>query len=389
MLLTKEEERMLNGEYGYGNELAMEIILKLGEYYKAKNTISIKNAQISGISYKNLGEYGIDLLKKFKDTKVKVPSFLNPIGFDLDDPLFFTSDRNFIEGQTEILNLFRSIGANLSLTCTPYYLIEPKIKEHIAWAESSAIVYANSVLGARTNRESGVSALAAAITGRAANYGLHLDNGRKATIKIEFDFKLNFFDYAMVGLYLGSKIKNGIPYFKGLDNKNDALKSLGAALNSSGSIPMFHAEGITPEYRAADPDNVDVITLSKAELEEFRRSINSDLDPDVVMIGCPHLSGEEIKNIAIFLRNRKIKTGKDLILFTSRKVKNEFIDLVNEIMKSGAKVFTDTCMVVSPIQEKFAVVGLNSGKAAYYVGKEKKIFFSDMRSLMEMVTDEN
>lgn len=389
MEITKEEERMLDGEFGEGTKIAMELILKLGEYYGAKNTVKIGSVQISGISYKNLGEYGIDLLERFRDSSVKVPSYLNPIGFDLDEPEFFTNDSSFIKGQLKILDIFKSIGAHLSLTCTPYYILNPKMGEHIAWAESSAIVYANSVLGARTNRESGISALAAALTGRAANYGLHRDEGRRATIIVDFDFNLNFFDHAIAGLFLGSKIGKGIPYFKGISNNLDALKALGAALNSSGSIPMFHAENITPEFKDAVSVDLERITISRKDLENFRLSLSADIDPDVVMIGCPHLSTEELKNIAFFIKKRKVRQGKSLILFTSRKVKEEAINYIVEIEKSGARVFTDTCMVVSPLQEKYSVVGLNSGKATYYVGKERKVFFTDMVTLMELVTDEN
>lgn len=389
MEITKEEERMLDGEFGEGTKIAMELILKLGEYYGAKNTVKIGSVQISGISYKNLGEYGIDLLERFRGSSVKVPSYLNPIGFDLDEPEFFTNDSSFIKGQLKILEIFKSIGAHLSLTCTPYYILNPKMGEHIAWAESSAIVYANSVLGARTNRESGISALAAALTGRAANYGLHQDEGRRATIIVDFDFNLNFFDHAIAGLFLGSKIGKGIPYFKGISNNLDALKALGAALNSSGSIPMFHAENITPEFKDAVSVDLEKITISRKDLENFRLSLSTDIDPDVVMIGCPHLSTEELKNIAFFLKKRKVRQGKSLILFTSRKVKEEAINYIVEIERSGARVFTDTCMVVSPLQEKYSVVGLNSGKATYYVGKERKVFFTDMVTLMELVTDEN
>ncbi|MGC8564799.1 MAG: aconitase X catalytic domain-containing protein [Thermoplasmata archaeon] len=389
MDISKEEEIMLNGDLGEGTRMAMEIILKLGEYYGAKNTVKIENVQISGISYKNLGDYGIDLLKKFKDSKIKVPSYLNPISFDPDYIEFFTNNNEFIKGQMEILDIFKSLGAHLSLTCTPYYLFEPKLNDHIAWAESSAIVYANSVLGARTNRESGISALAAALTGRAANYGLHLDKGRRATVQVDFDFNPGFFDYAVIGLFLGSMIKNGIPYFRNLENNKDALKSLGAALNASGSIPMFHAENITPEYKDAIQEKIEKLIISKDEINNFRLSITANMDPDVVMIGCPHLSHEELKNISAFIKKRKVKNGRDLIFFTSRKVREESMDYVNIIKNSGAKIFTDTCMVVSPLQERYSVVGLNSGKATYYVGKERKVFFSDMVTLMEMVTDEN
>ncbi|MEM3220405.1 MAG: aconitase X, partial [Thermoplasmata archaeon] len=160
MFLTKEEEKMLNGEMGEAKRKAMEIIVKLGDFFGAENTIDVENVHISGISYKNLGDPGLDFLKKFKNEKVKVKTTLNPIGFDLDFPDFFTNDSNFIKKQIEIINIFHSMGANNTLTCTPYYIENIWEKEHLAWAESSAIVYANSIIGARTNRESGISALA-------------------------------------------------------------------------------------------------------------------------------------------------------------------------------------------------------------------------------------
>ena len=388
MFLTKEEEKMLNGEMGEAKRKAMEIIVKLGDFFGAENTIDVENVHISGISYKNLGDPGLDFLKKFKNEKVKLNTTLNPIGFDLDFPDFFTNDSNFIKKQIEIINIFHSMGANNTLTCTPYYIENIWEKEHLAWAESSAIVYANSIIGARTNRESGISALASSITGKSANYGLHLDEGRKSTHTIFVDFSPSFFDYSLIGFLIGKTIKNGIPYIIGLKNDLDALKSLGASMNSTGSIPMFHAENITPEWKYAGKGD-EKIRIDKKDIDDIRMKISVDIEPDAVLIGCPHLSEGEISAIAAYLKKRFVKKNKNLLLFTSKFVKEKMQDEIKIIEKSGAKVFSDTCMVVSPISHSFNTIGLSSGKATYYLGKEKlKIFYSDIQTLLEMITYE-
>lgn len=389
MYLEKDEERMLNGEMGEAKAKAMEIIVKLGDFYGAERTIKIENAHISGISYKNIGDPGIDFLKKFSMEKVMVKTTINPIGFDMDFPEFFSGNREFITKQLEIVRIFDGMGVSPSLTCTPYYLSEIKKNEHLAWAESSAIVYANSIIGAMTNRESGISSLASAITGRAALYGLHTQEGRKATHTVKLDFKPEFFDYSLIGLFLGINIGKGIPYISGLELLPDALKSMGAAMNSTGSIPMFHAEGITPEWKASGPGD-EIISIGKKDLQEMREKFSVDDEPDAVMIGCPHLSEGEIVAISDYMKKRRVKKEKSLLLFTSRQVKVRRAEFVSYIESKGARVFSDTCMVVSPLTSGYRTVGLSSGKAAYYVGKEKiGVFFSDIRTLLEMVTYED
>jgi hypothetical protein len=389
MYLDNEEERILNGEEGEAKKIAMEIILRLGDFYGAEKTVKINNAHISGISYKNIGDAGIDFLEKFVNEKVAVKTTINPIGFDLDFPEFFTDDDDFLKKQMKIVDIFHRIGVIPSLTCTPYYIVDIKSGEHISWAESSAIVYANSIIGARTNRESGISALASAIIGRSAYYGLHTDEGRKATHKVILDFSPEFFDYAVLGLFIGLNIRNGIPYIVGLKNDLDALKSLGASMNSTGSIPMFHAEGITPEWKIAD-NAEEIIHVDKDDLRATKEKFSVDIEPESVMIGCPHLSEGELYAIEAYLRNRKLREGKNLFLFTSRHLKNKLMNVVSKIEKSGAKVFSDTCMVVSPISNRYKILGLSSGKATYYIGREKiKVFFSDMETVLGMVTYES
>ncbi len=385
MYLDKEEERMISGEMGEGLKIAMEIILKLGEFYGAERTIKITSSQISGVSYRNIGDAGIDLLRKFRDSKVSVKTYLNPIAFDLNYPHDFTEDENFISKQMEIVRIFNDLGVYESLTCTPYYYYTPSIGEHLAWAESSAIVYANSVLGARTNRESGISALASSLTGRTAYYGMHMDENRKASIFIDTDFTPDYYTATVLGLYIGNMFNGRISYFRKAENDLDTLKQLGAAMNATGSTPMFHVENITPEYRNSIDSEKEKIFIERSEIEEFRKKISSDIDPDVLMAGCPHLSSNEIKKIAGYVKNKRVKNGKSIFLFTSRKIKNENSEIVKIIENTGIRIYTDTCMVVSPLKERFSSIYLSSGKSSYYIGKEKRIVLADLFGILEVM----
>ncbi len=195
MYLTKEEELILAGEYGYALQKAMEILVALGDIYGADRLIPIKSAQVAGVSYKNIGDAGIEFLRDFVEAgaKVSVYTTLNPAGI---------GDDEFMEKQMEVLELYRKMGIEVTSTCTPYYgaNLPPKFGgDHIAWSESSAVSFANSILGARTNREGGPSSLAAAIVGKTPNYGLHLDENRKATVIVDVKAKVKTFaDYSVL-----------------------------------------------------------------------------------------------------------------------------------------------------------------------------------------------
>jgi len=179
--LTRLEERMLAGEYGYAAQKAMEILVALGKIYGAERMIEIRSAQISGVSYSNLGEEGLEfLLKLAEDGCVRVPTTLNPCGMDLEEWREMGIPEDFAEKQLRVIEAYRRLGVEPTLTCTPYLAGNmPEFGDHVAWSESSAVIYINSVIGARTNREGGPSALAAAITGRTPLYGLHLDDARR------------------------------------------------------------------------------------------------------------------------------------------------------------------------------------------------------------------
>jgi len=251
MYLTKEEEKILNGENGEVIERLFRLLVRLGDIYGAEKMIPVGSVQVAGVSYKSIGDPGTEFLEDIasKGAKVKVLTYLNPAGMDLENwkKLGFPAD--FAKNQLRIMDAFRKMGIVVTSTCTPYLAGNlPRFREHIAWSESSAVSFSNSVIGARTNREGGPSALAAAICGITPNYGLHLWKNRQPTVKINVDTDLSFnSDFGALGWYVGKQVKNKIPYFTGIKDANtDQLKALGAAMAASGAVALYHVEGLTP-----------------------------------------------------------------------------------------------------------------------------------------------
>ncbi len=355
MFLTKEDEKLL--ERGDGVSKCMEILVALGEIFGAERLIPIKHAHISGVSYQNIGDEGLEWLKNL-NVNFAVKTTINPAGMDLERWSEMGIDESFAKKQIELLNVFKEMGAELTLTCTPYYIQKPSIGEHLAWAESSAVIYANSVLGARTNRESGISALASAVIGKTPYYGLHIKENRAPNIlvKVECDC-----DPAILGYKMGSEIE-GIPIFKfNRMLSDDELKALGASLASTGNIAMFHVVEQTPEWNHFDIPR-EKVSVDKADLK-------FECNPDLIALGCPHMSKSEILDVYRIVEKMGGKVKTEFWIFTSRYVYDSMKDVVNRLEKRGIKVFKDTCMVVSPATERFECVMTNSGKALTYLPK--------------------
>ncbi|AMQ19232.1 aconitase X catalytic domain-containing protein [Thermococcus peptonophilus] len=365
MYLTKEEELILAGEYGYALQKAMEILVALGDIYGADRLIPIKSAQVAGVSYKNIGDAGIEFLRDFVEagSKVSVYTTLNPAGI---------GDDEFMEKQMEVLELYRKMGIEVTSTCTPYYGANlPKFGDHVAWSESSAVSFANSILGARTNREGGPSSLAAAIVGKTPNYGLHLDENRKATVVVEVQAKVkSFADYSALGYHLGKTLGNDVPYFKNLKpEKTEFLKELGAAMAATGSIALYHVEGETPEYRDAIADKLETITVEDSDLKAVRESFQDDWSEiGMILVGCPHASLPEVKEIAELLRMRGKPLKIPLFITASRAVKAlaDALGYTETIERYNGKIIPDSCFVVSPIKGWYSGIATNSGKSAFY-----------------------
>ncbi len=189
MYLTKNEQKMLDGEEGYAAKKSMEILVALGNIYGAEKLIEVGSVQVAGVSYHNLGDAGLEFLNELaKDGKVKVLTTLNPAGMDLENWQNLGIDPEFARKQNLVIEAFSKMGIIVSCTCTPYLIGNlPRYGEHVAWSESSAVTFANSVIGAKTNREGGPSALAAAFVGKTPCYGLHLDENRVPDIHVEVD----------------------------------------------------------------------------------------------------------------------------------------------------------------------------------------------------------
>ncbi len=373
MNLTSEEKAMLAGDFGPGVKRAMEIIVALGKIYGARELVVVQSVQVAGVSYKNLGDAGSEFLQEWakQGVRVCVPTTLNPAGMDLTHWRELGISEEFAHKQLAVIEAFKAMGIIPSCSCAPYLIgTSPTLGQHIAWSESSAVSFANSVLGARTNREGGPSALAAAITGRTARYGLHLDENRQATHIIEVRCPVTSeADFGALGYLVGKRVKNGVPYFRGLeDSQQNGLKALGAAMAASGAVALYHVEGVTPEARAGDVVATEAETIVVDSLDEGYAALNSPVDAiDLVSIGCPHASLAEIEETARWLEGKRTKTR--LWITTARKTKEQAQEqgLVEPIEAAGGKVVADTCLVVAPIKELgLHSLATNSAKAAFY-----------------------
>jgi len=389
MYLTKEQERMLDGENGEIVARMMRLLVRLGDIYNAEKMVKVASVQVSGVSYKSIGDPGLEFLQDIaNEARVKVLTFLNPAGMDLEAWKEMGIDEEFAKKQLEIINAFRKMGIVISATCTPYLAGNlPRYRQHIAWAESSAVSFANSVIGARTNREGGPSALAAAITGYTPMYGLHLDENRKPDVVIEVNANLKCnSDFAAMGYYVGSAVKNRIPYFRGIEDADtDQLKALGAAMAASGAVALYHVEGITPEAdKFDDLNNLEKIEFGEKEKKETYEKLNTGEEPDIIIFGCPHASLNEMVRIANIVKGRKAK--KPFWICTSRAVKEVAMrmGLDKVIQEAGGKIVADTCMVVSPIEKLFKTTAVNSAKAAHYLPGfcKQKVVFGNMEELL-------
>ncbi len=350
MYLTREEEDILSGECGPEKQKAIEILVALGEIYGADKLIPIESAQIAGVSYKTIGDAGLEYLSDLKE-HVVVPAMLNPMGMDRSRWHELGIDSAFFEKQMAIVERYELLGVEAQCTCTPYYISAPQEGTHLSWSESSAVSYANSVLKARTNREGGPSALAAAMIGKTPKYGYHLDVNRVPEILVKVPFHLAGADFGALGHVVGKMVQSKIPAFSFVAQpRSDELKALGAAMAASGSVALFHLDA-TGSY------------TETIEVQPEDMQLDATGEVDAVVFGCPHCSPVELAEIERLLRGRKVQ--KPMWVCTSRFVAQRAARTVSRIEETGARVICDTCMIVSPAFEGCSMM-VNSGKAYEY-----------------------
>ena len=376
MYLNDEEKSMLKGDQGEIIQKSMKLLVTLGDIYGAKKMLKINSVHSPGVSYRVTGDAGLNYVKEASARACfVVPTTLNNVGVDMHNWETVGFESEFAHKQIELSQAYKDMGAVMSNSCTPYlYGNIPMMGEHVAWGESSAIAFVNSVLGARSNREGGPTALAAGITGRVPEYGLHLDENRKGTCLFKVNMELSSdTDYASLGYYAGTIAGKGIPVFTGIEKRPtlENLKALSAAVASSGAVALFHIVGITPEaptIEAVINKEVQVYTFGPDEYAQAFEKFNYSGDVDFVVLGCPHASIQEIKFIASLLKGKKVKA--ETWVCTSHQIKDlaAQMECLEILENAGVTIMCDTCPVLCPTLDRgYKNVVTNSGKMAHYI----------------------
>ena len=386
MRLTDEEKRMLNGQEGEAKKLAMEILTQVGDSMDADSFVEIASVQAMA-HFGSLHIAGRDWLEKLAclGGKCCVPTTQDPASIPFSHWKEMGYDEEYAKNQYRLAEAIMKLGEMPKWSCTPYYQGSvPRLGQNIAWAESSAVSFANSVLGARTNRTPAGIAICAALTGRMPRYGLYLPENRRAQIKITVEAgELTPLDYNTIGIITGKLAGAKIPAIYGLPQSatNDDLKYLGASAASSGSVALYHADGITPEAILTDvfagkaPEEEMVITRKDIDDAAEKMTSTGAGEPQLAVVGCPHYSSEEVIRLARMIEGKKVADGKAFWVFTTAETESlmERMGLKAVLEEAGVRIMAQTCLVISPLVGGYENLITDSGKFASYLPSEHSI----------------
>ncbi|MGV3714127.1 aconitase X [Pseudolysinimonas sp.] len=396
MRLTDEEKRMRDGAEGDAVAAAMDLLIRYGEALGAERLVETRNVagtmtQPSPAKARLVAEGGwakayavinLDSDEELDIPRMRVPTCQLQHGFS-DDAEGLTGYRaESIELQGDAESYFSERGVNILATCTPYQVGNlPVRNEHCAWMESSAVVYANSVLGARTNCEGGASTGAAALTGKIPYWGLHLPENRFATHVVRADTRVEGFqDWGMFGYFVGEAVQEARPAVIGDLAQPDLaeLKHFGAATATSGGVELYHLPGVTPEaptLEAAFGGGPIPSELVYGEVE--RRAVYDTLnaqgdseDVDFILLGCPHASLDQLAEIAFLLDGKRLHDGTRLWVMTPRALRTmaDRNGYTRAITRAGGHVLTDSCPAMSRAAPPgTTVLATDSAKQAHYL----------------------
>ena len=399
--LTEHDRALLAGSYGKAAQVAMQIVLRMAQIQGATQLVDITQAHIDGCIYTGPASLRFAQQLVAWGAKVRVPTTLNSISVDQRRWRELGIDPALGVPASALGDAYMAMGAQLSFTCAPYLLDSaPKAGEQIVWAESNAVVYANSVLGARTLKYPDYLDICIALTGRAPLIGCHLEDQRKARLQIELPTLGNLDDafYPLLGYHIGALAGSRIPLVLGLKQQHpdlDDLKAFGAAFATTSAAPLFHIAGVTPE--ALDPAQVldGPLPVLKVSLEDLLLSwheLNSARDPkvDVVSLGNPHFSLSEFAHLARLCQGRKRHPDVVLAITCGRAVLEQAraAGHLGVIEAFGAVIVSDTCwcMLGEPVIPPAARnLMTNSGKYAHYapglVGR--KVHFASLAECVD------
>ena len=379
--LSDRDRQFQRGDFGPGAALAMNLVCDLARAMRAESLIDISSAHVDGCFY--VGDSSVDFVRTLVSggAKVSVPTTLNVGSVDLLhsrlQPLVGAGD-----AAVELMDLYGQLGCAATWTCAPYQVQHrPSLGQHVAWGESNAIIYANSVLGARTERYGDFVDIACAITGRAPYAGLHITENRRASVEFDASKLPNshYSDdvlFALIGRIVGKRADGRIPMITGLpEATSDQMKALGAAAASSGNTALFHLVGSTPE--APDKESISagadipVVTVNDTDIREAWAELTTAGrgDLEFVCLGTPHFSFQEFAQLHQELNDRKVADNIRLVVSTSRHTLEEVqgAGLYESLIRSGTEIVVDTCTynsrVLGPVT---GTVMTNSAKWAWY-----------------------
>jgi len=378
MHLTKGEERILKGESGTGTKNAMEMLVAIGDAYDAEKMVPITRAHAAASGQEG-DLYWTELLAD-GDAKCQVPTTTNPV-YDLKyfHSLFKDIPKDEAEVARRVMQAYRKLGAILSWSCVPYLCENiPLPGETVAFSESSATPYVNSVIGAYTNREAAQSALAAGVIGKVPKYGLLIKENRKATFLVDVKTSLeDEFDYTLLGYLVGKIVGYGIPAMTGITRlpSTEELINFCAMSNTSGAISMFYIPGYTVEastvkeaFQGDMPE--EKVTVTDTELKTVQEELQTTSGKiDFVQLGCPHYTLKQIADVARLLEEKKIHDGITFWVCTSgtTKLLADRVGYNKIIEKAGAHLVVDTCIDEPCWFAYKQKVGMtDSPKCAYY-----------------------
>lgn len=385
MILSARDQALLSGELGPAPAMAMRIVTRMGTIAKAPRLIDVSHAHIDSSIY--VGDAGLEFAERLAGlgAQVVVPSSLNVSGVDEHHWQEWPVAPEWASKAHRQMVAYRAMGCTETWTCAPYQtLARPAFGQQIAWGESNAIVFANSVIGARTERYPDLYDICAAVTGRVPEVGLHTDEGRRGEILITLrgvPQALQERDefYPVLGFVLGRLAEDHIPVVEGLTvhPTDDQMKALGASAASSGAVALFHLVGITPEaptLAEAFGGRVPLTThiVGMAELNDARAQLTtSDNAPvDLVLLGSPHFSIDEFRQLAPLLNGRRKADSVEFLVTTSRIMRTLADDtgMLKDLEAFGGRLTVDTCVLATPmLPPSIKTIMTNSGKYAYYV----------------------
>ena len=379
MDLTREEEDALDGKNGKPISTAYKILQSIGKATNAEKLIPVEWVHLSGVNYNTIGDAGVDFLTKYsEEAEFVVPTTINPMGYDSHKQNNLSS--NFQKQQSNIAKAYEKMGSIPSFSCIPYELFQlPKSGHSVSFAESNAAVMANSVFGLRTNKESSLSALASAITGKAPYSDLRMDSTRDPKIRIKIGKELKTeLDYGVLGYFSGKSVKESCVSF-GPDISNIDMyktKSLSAALGTSGACGMFSSRDTHDE----------TISFGKEEEKSIIDELNTTDSGDVIALGSPQLGMYELELLSKMITGKKF--SKKCMIFCARSVykKSCKSGIAKILENAGANIICDACTCLSPLlsREEYDSVITNSVKAAHYLNKSNgvSVCLKDLKSIV-------